>query len=68
MAVLMAYISSQARGQIRATVGAYAMATAIPDPNHICDLCLNWWQRWILNPPSKARARTCILTETMWSS
>ena len=29
---------SQARSQIRAIDGAYTTATAMPDPNHTCDL------------------------------
>ena len=36
----------------------------MPDLSHICDLHLSSWQHWILNPLSKARDQTCILTET----
>ena len=38
MATPEAYGSSQARGQIGAAAVAYATATAILDPSHICDL------------------------------
>ena len=30
-------------------------ATATPDPSRICELHHSSWQRWILNPTSKAR-------------
>ena len=33
---------------------AYTTATAMPDPNHICDLHHSSWQPWNLNPLSKA--------------
>ena len=39
---------------------AYITATATLDPNRICDLYHSSWQRWILNPLSEARDRTCI--------
>ena len=45
---------------------AYTTATATPDPSHICDLCCSLWQCGILNPPSEARDRTCILMDTTW--
>ena len=38
---------------------AYGTATAMPGLSHICDLCC------ILNPLSKARNQTGILTNTM---
>ena len=34
---------------------AYATATAIPDPSHICDLHHSSGQHWIPNPLNKAR-------------
>ena len=40
---------------------AYATATAIQDPSHICNLCHSLWQHWILNPLREARDQTCIL-------
>ena len=43
---------------------AYTTATAISDPNHICDLHCSAWQCWILNPLSEARNRTCVLMDT----
>ena len=43
---------------------AYSTATAMPDPSHVCDPYHSSQQRWILNPLSKARDQTCILTDT----
>ena len=40
-------------------------AIVTQDPRCICDLQRSLWQCWILNPLSKARDWTCILTETM---
>ena len=40
-----------------------ATATAMQDPSHICDLHHSSRQRQILNPPSEARDRTCILMD-----
>ena len=37
---------------------AYTTATATQNPSHICDLHHSSWQRWILNPPSKAKDQT----------
>ena len=45
---------------------AYTTATAMPDPNRICELHHGSWQHQILNPPSKARDRTHILTDTSY--
>ena len=45
---------------------AYAIATAMPDPSHVCDLHHSSWQCWILNPPSEARDQTHILMDTRW--
>ena len=39
-------------------VPAYTTATATWDPSCICDLYHSSWQRWILNPLSKARGQT----------
>ena len=50
-----AYGDSQARGQIGAVAVGLHRATAMPDPSHVCHLHHNSWQRWILNPLSKAR-------------
>ena len=57
----VAYGNSQARGRIRVAVVASAMAT--PDHSCICDLSRSLQQQGILNPLSKARDRTRILTE-----
>ena len=43
---------------------AYARATATSDPSHVCDLHHSSWQRWILNPLSKARDQTLICRDT----
>ena len=63
MATPVAYGSSQARGRIGATAEAYTTATATPDLSIICDLHCSLEQGQILNPLSKARDGTCILTE-----
>ena len=44
---------------------SYATTTATRDPSPICDLHHSLWQCGIPNPLSKARDRTCILTDTM---
>ena len=54
MAAPLAYGSSWARGQIRATAEANATATATPDLSRICDLCCSLCQCWILDPLSEA--------------
>ena len=41
-------------------------AAATPDPRCICNLCRSLRQRHILNPPSEARDRTCILRDTVF--
>jgi len=56
--------SSQARGQIRAT--AYATATAMQEPSHICDLHHSSQQCQILNPLNEARNGAHILTDPSW--
>ena len=40
---------------------AYTTATATQDPSRISNLHHSSWQYRILNPPSKARDRTCVL-------
>ena len=47
---------------------ASATATATPDPSCICTRRRGLWQHQILNPLSKARDRTCILTDTVLGS
>ena len=42
---------------------AYTTAIAIQDLSLICDLHHSSWQRWILNPLSKARDQTCVLMD-----
>ena len=60
-----AYGSSWARGQIEAVTVAYARAT--PDASCICNLYSSLWQHQILNPLSKARDGTHILTDNVRS-
>ena len=43
---------------------AYTTATATQDPSCIFELCCSLWQCQILNPLSRARDGTHILTET----
>ena len=43
---------------------AYTTARAMPDPRQVLDLHHSSRQHWILNPPSKARDRICILGDT----
>ena len=45
---------------------AYTTATAMQDPNHICNLHHSLQQSQILNPLSKVRNRTHILMDTSW--
>ena len=60
----VAYGSSSARGLIRAVTTAYATATAMPDPSHVCNLHHSSRQCRILNPLSEARDRNCIFLDT----
>ena len=43
---------------------AYATATAMRDPSHICGLHHSSWQHQILNPLTEARDQTHILMDT----
>ena len=45
-----------------------AYPTAVPDLSHICDLGDHLQQCWILTPLGKAKAQTCIFTDTMSGS
>ena len=47
-------------------LAAYTTATAMWDPNCICDLYDSSWQHRILNLLSKARDGTHILMGTSW--
>ena len=46
--------------QLELQLPATATATVTPDPSTICDLHHSSQQRWILNPPSKARDGTYV--------
>ena len=64
-ATLAIYGNFQARG--RTAVAAACLHhshIATWDPSCICDLNHSSLQRWILNPLSEARDRTCILIDT----
>ena len=45
---------------------AYATATAMQDPGHICNLHHSSQQRQIPNPLSEVRDQTCILMDPSW--
>ena len=47
---------------------AYTTATAMQDPSLICHLHHSWEQCQIVNPLSKTRDRTYILTDTTLGS
>ena len=42
---------------------AYTTAIVTQDLSHVCELCHNLGQHWILNPLSEARGRTHILMD-----
>ena len=44
---------------------AYTIATLMPDLRCVYNLCCSLWQRWTLNPLSKARDLTLILMDTI---
>ena len=67
MAAPVVYWNSFTGGQIRAAAASLTTDTAKPDPSHICDLCRSL-QHQILNPLSKARNQTCVLTDTVSGS
>ena len=62
----VAYGSSQARGRIISAAAGLRPSHSNTDLSHICDLHLNSWQRWMLNPLSKPRDQTCILMDASW--
>ena len=62
----VAYGSSRAKGRIGDA--AEATATAMPSLSHICNLQHSSWQHQTLNPLSKAKDQTHILTDTMLGS
>ena len=48
---------------VKSELQLLAYATATETPDLIYNLLQSSWQRWILNPLSKARDRTCILMD-----
>ena len=65
-ATSVAYGSSQARSQIRATVASLRTAIAMPELSHICDLHCSSQQCRIPDPLSETRGQTCILMDTSY--
>ena len=56
-----AYGGSQARCLTGATASGLCYSHSMQDPSHVCNLHYSSRQRWILNPLSEARNRTCDL-------
>ena len=63
MATPAAYGNSQARGRIRAAAAGLHHSYSNVGSMSVCNLCCSLLQRWIPNPPSKARDQACIFTE-----
>ena len=61
MAILAAYGSSWAMGQIAAAAAGLYHSTATPDCSNICDLCCSLQQCQIPNPLNEARDETLTL-------
>ena len=61
-----AYGGSQAMGEIGATVVGLHTATTTPDLSCVCDIHHSSQQRWILDPLSSAKDRTCTIMDTSW--
>ena len=59
----VAYGGSQARGHSDLQLLAYATATTMQDPSHVCDLHHSSRQRRILSPLSEARDGNCVLMD-----
>ena len=64
MATLTVYGSPGLGVKLELQLLAYATATAMPDPNHICDLHHSVRQHKILNTLSVARDQTHIFMNT----
>ena len=67
-AIPVAYGSSGARGQIRATAASLHHSHSTWDRSRVCNLHHRFWQHWILKPLSEARNQTHILTDTISGS
>ena len=50
--------------QLELQLPAYTIATATPDPSHVCGLHHSSWQCQIFNPLSESRDWTCVLMDT----
>ena len=62
-AMPVAYGGSQAWRQIGAVAAGLHHSHRMWDLSHVCNLHPNSQQRWILNPQSQARDRTCVLMD-----
>ena len=63
----VAYGVSQASGWVWAVAASLHHGQATPDPSRLCNLCCcSLRQRQILNPRSKARNWTPVLTDPSW--
>ena len=49
--------------ELKLQLPAYTTATAMPDPNHVCDLHHSSLQCQILNPLSEVRDRTFVFMD-----
>ena len=52
--------------KLELSLPAYTIATATPDPRYVYSLHHSSWQRWILNPLSKARDQTRNFMVPSW--
>ena len=60
----LAYGGPRLRVKSELGLPAYATATAMPDPSHVCDLYHSSQQCWIPSPLSEARDRTHVPMDT----
>ena len=61
-----AHGSSWTKVESKLQLLTYSIATAMPYPSFICDLCCSLQQCQIINPPREARAQTHIVRDTSW--
>ena len=56
---------SRLGAELELQLPAYAKATTMPDPSHICELHHSSWQCWLPDSLSEARDQTQILMDTV---